>query len=142
MSAPRQFPSAWDATPINGFLGLRLLERGADRLCMALPARPEFVQEGGVIHGGLQATLADSAAVHLLFESLAGGREFTSIEFKLNFLRPAVASDDELLAEARVVKNGRRVALVEVEVSQSGRAVTRGLFTYLYLDAPERGAGG
>jgi uncharacterized protein (TIGR00369 family) len=57
----------------------------------------------------------------------------TSIEFKLNFLRPAVAGAGDLHARARIVKQGRQVILCDIEVAQGGELVAKGLFTYLLL---------
>jgi uncharacterized protein (TIGR00369 family) len=59
------------------------------------------------------------------------GRTITSIEFKLNFVRPAVASRGELMAVARPVRIGRTVAVAEVDVLQSDELIAKGLFTYL-----------
>lgn len=119
--------------PVNRFLKLRLVARSSRRAVVAMPLRPAYRQEGGVVHGGLVATLADTAAVYLVLPHLRRGNGMTSIEFKINFLRPALVDSGELMARSRLVKRGRRVAVCEVEVRQGGRAVARGLFTYLVL---------
>jgi len=78
------------------------------------------------------ATLADTAGAYLLYRSLPPDRRMTSIEFKLNFLRPAVADAGELHARARIVKQGRQVTLCDIEVAQGGELVAKGLFLAWY----------
>ncbi len=79
------------------------------------------------------ATLADTAGAYLLYRGLPPGRRMTSIEFKLNFVRPAVADAEDLHARARIVKSGRQVTLCDIEVAQGAELVAKGLFTYLLL---------
>lgn len=116
--------------PVAHHLGYRVLERSADEAVLAQPARPEYAQVEGVVHGGLLGTLADTAAVYVLYPELPEGTGLTSIEFKLNFLRPALLGRGELRARARLVQRGRTVSLCDVEVEQGDRLVAKGLFTY------------
>jgi uncharacterized protein (TIGR00369 family) len=53
------------------------------------------------------------------------------IEFKMNFLRPALADGSDLTAVATPVKIGRRIAVCTVDISQGERLVAQGTFTYL-----------
>jgi acyl-coenzyme A thioesterase PaaI-like protein len=69
--------------------------------------------------------------VWLLLGPLLPERTLTSIEFKLNFVRPALAERGELLAVAKLVRRGRTVALASVDVLQAGELIATGLFTYL-----------
>ncbi len=106
-----------------------------------LPIREDFLQVEGRVHGGILATLADTTAVYLLYLKVPDGWSMTSIEFKMNFLRPATLGAGELLSRATLVKLGRSVALCDVEVSQAGSLVAKGLFTYLMLDKGRAGSG-
>jgi len=123
--------------PLVGILGLRELEGRDGGARLALAPRPDLLQVAGVVHGGVLATLADTAGVWSILRDLPAARTITSIEFKLNFLRPARADAGEIVAWARVLRLGSRVAVVDVELEQSSRAVARGLFTYLVLEASE-----
>jgi uncharacterized protein (TIGR00369 family) len=118
-------------TPANRLLGSELVARSERAARLRLPVRADLVQEAGVVQGGFLATLADSAAVQVLLPDLTEGEELTSVEFKLNFLRPAHADGPELIADAALVKRGRRISLLDVELRQGDRLVARGLFTYL-----------
>ena len=120
--------------PASTVFGFRYLERDAARAQVALPLKPEFLQGERRVHGGIVATLADTAAVYLLIQDVPFERTLTSIEFKLNFTRPAMLERGELVATAEVVKKGRNVALADVDVTQNGSLVAKGLFTYLFGD--------
>ena len=123
--------SFFAAVPFNQHMGLRLLgiEDGVARV--AVDAASSFVQEQGVIHGGVLTILADNAAVYLTLPQLAADERMTSIEFKMNFLEAGRTGGGELVATARVVRSGKRVVVCEAEVKQADRKLAVGLFTYL-----------
>ena len=123
--------------PLVGILGLRELDERDGCVRLALEPRPDLLQVARVVHGGVLSTLADTTGVWSILRDLPAERTITSIEFKLNFLRPARADGGEIVARARVLHLGARVAVVDVELEQARRAVARGLFTYLVLDASE-----
>ncbi len=122
------------ATPSNQLLGMRLVSRSAERVELELPTRPELAQEEGVVHGGFVTTLADSAAVYLLWPELGQGRTMTSIEFKMNFLGAGDPNGAPLRAVATPLRVGRTVAVCESEVFQGDRRIAKGTFTYLVRD--------
>ncbi len=55
----------------------------------------------------------------------------------MNFLRPVLAHRGTLTARATVLRRGRKVAVAEVEVSQSEKIVAKGTFTFLFVDKNE-----
>jgi acyl-CoA thioesterase len=114
-------------------LDLRLERADADGVAVVMPVTPELLQVEDRVHGGVLATLADTAAVYSLLAGLEDGRTLTSIEFKLNFLRPALAGRGDVVARARPVQRGRQIGLAEVELLQESRPVALGLFTYLVV---------
>jgi uncharacterized protein (TIGR00369 family) len=124
----------FSSVPVNLHLGLVLSEQGAGVAVVTMAPGEQWTQETGVIHGGLVATLADTAAVYALRSGLPSGHIMTSIEFKLNFLSPARADKGTLVARARVVRQGRRVGVCDVDVEQAALVVAKGLFTYLFLE--------
>ena len=68
----------------------------------------------GTLHGGVLCTIADSAMGMAFASTLARGESFTTLEIKINYLRPAWRT--HLVADARVVKRGRDVGLTECDV--------------------------
>ena len=125
--------------PFYGLLGLKLVQRSSSYVEVSMPANADLVQDEGLIHGGALAALADTAGVYLFLPDLNADTTITSIEFKLNFLRPVRPSDTRLVAQARPVRAGSRVAVAEVEVRQGEESVAKGLFTYLLLKRTARG---
>lgn len=124
------------ASAAESDLGLVLVSAGDEVVELALPLQARFLQGQGIVHGGVLATLADSAAVLALFPRAGDAAQgLSSIEFKLNFLRPAVLDAGDVHARALVLRRGRRVGVCEVELRQAERTIAKGLFTYLYLDA-------
>jgi len=125
------------AVPINELLGLELRASEPGAATVAMRPVESTAQEYGVVHGGILATLADTAAVYALHPYLAEGDRMTSIEFKVNFLGP-VTPRGEVIATSSVVRRGRTVAVVRVDVRQAEQIVVTGLFTYIILPAGSR----
>ena len=126
------------AIPINKLLGLELRASSREGATVALPSRESITQEYAVIHGGILATLADTAAVYALHPFLEDGERMASVEFKVNFLSPATFAGGEVVARSTVIRRGRSIAVAQVEVRQADQLVLTGLFTYIML-ARERG---
>ena len=70
-------PSAFERTPVNRWLGFRLVSRSAQRVELEQDVREEMLQEAGVVQGGLLTALADTAAVYLLWPDLGEARAMT-----------------------------------------------------------------
>ena len=108
--------------PIARFLGTRLLELSPGYARVALKVRPEFVNFNGLVFGGIIMAVADEAFAYatnsLIQPSYAS-------QVNIHFLN-APAVNDELIAECRVLKSGRRVGISEMTVSnQKGVLIAR-----------------
>ena len=117
--------------PANRLFQFTLISSTKKRAEISMPLAETYLQEGGVVHGGVISSLADTAAVYTLYPYLTENQSMTSIEFKMNFLSPALFENGDLLAQANLVKRGRKVALCDVEVYQKEKLVAKGLFSYL-----------
>jgi len=116
--------------PFQQFLRIEPLEVDADggAVLFELPYRAEYARapDGTQIHGGVIAAFIDVTADYAL--SVRLGNFVPTIDLRVDYLRPAAGT---LRARGRVVKAGRRVGVVDVEVTDAnGRAVAlgRGLF--------------
>ncbi len=136
MSSPDPLVEEFPNVPLNRLLGLRLerLEEGEAEV--AMPVKEAYLQEGGVVHGGVISALADTAAVYALIPGLPEDRTLTGVEFKVSFLKPVRLGAGDLVARARTVRRGRQIGFSEVEVSQDGKPVATGTFTFLIYRAP------
>jgi len=93
---------------------------GACRIRM--PFSERVSQQHGLFHGGLIATVADSAGGYAAMTLCPAGTEVLTVEYKVNFLAPAKGS--EVVAIGRVIKPGRTliVCSVDVDVLSNGVA--------------------
>ncbi|HEU4420717.1 MAG TPA: PaaI family thioesterase [Planctomycetota bacterium] len=121
----------FESTPCNRWFGFVLRHRSPDRVELELPVRAEFLQEEGVVQGGLLTALADTAAVWLLWPDLGPRRSMSGIECKMNFLGAATASGKPLVAVASVLRKGSTIAVCESVIHQGDRLVAKGTFTFL-----------
>lgn len=110
-----------EVIPFNRFLGIRvgLLEKGHARL--TLPYREEFIGDPKrpALHGGVISTLVDMAGGAAAWTELEEGDRVSTVDLLVDYLLPA--SRDTLEADARVIRIGNRVAVVQVSVTQHGR---------------------
>ncbi len=88
----------------------------------------------GLVHGGLVCTLLDSVTGCAVQSTLPAGAAYTSIEIKVNYLRPVHGHTGELVARGWVTKPGRRVAFAEGEVRDAeGKLVATASSTCLIM---------
>ncbi len=119
--------------PVNRFFELELISHSDESVILAMRVIPEYLQEQGVVHGAILTAIADTSAVYLFYPHLAEDQKITSIEFKVNFLAPALNNSKPVKAHAKVVKKGRKIGLADVEVFQDEKLILKGLFTYLFF---------
>jgi uncharacterized protein (TIGR00369 family) len=125
------------SVPVHRFLGLRMIIPSSEQATVEMDVSPDLCQETGVVHGGLLSALADATAANLFQPYVPDHLLTTSIEFKMNFLRPVLAEQGKLVAQASVLRRGRKVGVAEVEITQAEKLVAKGLFTFLFLDRTE-----
>lgn len=99
--------------PMCATLGFRLAE--ATEGYAMFEGLPEFRHYNpiGTVHGGFAATLLDSALGCAIFTTLAKGEAWTTLELKLNLVRPISKDIGTVLAEGRIIHRGRTVATSE-----------------------------
>jgi uncharacterized protein (TIGR00369 family) len=119
------------ASPFIRFLGLTVIEADPVRqvVTMTLPMRAEFerIAGSGQWHGGPLAAVIDTVGDYALVMSV--GRPLPTINFRVDYLRPAV--NTALTATARVRRAGRSVGVVDVDVTDSaGNLVAIGRASY------------
>ena len=89
----------------------------------------------GAIHGGLVCTVLDSVAGLALHSTLPAGKGYTSIEIKVNYLKPVRLDAGPLSATGTVVKSGARVGFTEGVVTDAlGKVVATATSTLLIFD--------
>jgi uncharacterized protein (TIGR00369 family) len=121
----------WENQPFNRFLGLELAEQ-QDGYCRVLlhPTEQTPRGAGNGLHGGVLASLVDIAALGAI-ASAVGPNDIMSgtAELNISYLRPALG--DLVVTEARVLKKGRALVAVDVDISDGqGRLFSKGRVQY------------
>ena len=118
--------------PIVNFMSIGLREVTSGEATLVLKHREELRNSMGLLQGGILGVLADVAGGVSLYSVLSDPLKVVipTVEFKLNFLRPAKGGD--LVARGRVVHSGRQIAVCQVEIfSEDGVLLATGVFTYM-----------
>jgi len=125
------------ASPFWDLLGLELTDVKKGWARVRLDFDRKLVHPLGIAHGGAIFSAADSAVAMALIGLVDRSETFTTVEMKLNYLKPFERG--AITAEATIVHRGNRTALGEVEVrDDEGSLVAKGLATYMILEASWR----
>jgi uncharacterized protein (TIGR00369 family) len=118
--------------PIAELLGMTFVSADGGTAVIALEASERHANPMGTLHGGVLCDLADFAMGAAYTSTLAESESFTTLELKINFLKPIWHA--HLRATGRVVQRGRTVGLVECDiVDEAGSLVARASSTCLTL---------
>lgn len=96
------------------FVGYRASAFSRGRCESRLDLRPDHRQQDGFVHAGVMAAMADHTAGYAAFTLVPPGIQILTIEFKVNFLRPAAG--DTLICRASIVREGKTVMVGLSEV--------------------------
>lgn len=120
------------AVPFNCHLGMEVAEAHEDGATLCCTIRPELRNSHGVVHGGVVAALAD-AAVGVSLSHRVSPRHATTIDLKVNYLRPARAG--KLWARCHLVRVGKTLVTGRVDLKDDGdRMVAIATATYMIVD--------
>lgn len=112
-----------DGSPFISFLGLKVVEADAiaEQVTMTCAMRPEFERGAGTgqWHGGPLAAIIDTVGDYALVMALRRG--LPTINFRVDYLRPAIKTD--LVITAKVRRAGRSVGVVDVDVFNDHKAL-------------------
>jgi len=111
-------------------LGLKLVEVSEGRAVFAIQPDERHYNGLGIAHGGLAATLLDSALGCAINSMMPAGKTFTTLEMKVNYVRPIRRERGELRCEANVIHAGGRVATAKGRIiDEDGKLYAHGTAT-------------
>jgi uncharacterized protein (TIGR00369 family) len=121
--------------PIAELLGFEPVEAEEGRVLFAATPDRRHYNPIGTVHGGLAATLLDSAMGCAVHSTLPAGVGYTTLELKVNFTRPITSDTGRILCEGTLVHRGGRVATAEGRVfaEATGKLLAHGTTTCLIL---------
>lgn len=125
--AGRPFPM-----PLADHLGFRIAEAAPGMVVVELVPREVHYNLSGTVHGGVLSVIADSAMGLAFGTLLEAGQSFTTVEQKINFLRPVFHKT--VRARAEVLQRGRTLGLIECRIADSdAKLVAFATSTYAVL---------
>jgi uncharacterized protein (TIGR00369 family) len=101
-------------------MNFRLAEVGEGRAVFTVTPDERHYNGLGIAHGGLAATLLDSALGCAINTTMPPGKIFTTLEMKINYVRPMRRETGEVRCEATVIHVGQTVATAEGRVVDGG----------------------
>ena len=119
-------------SPMAELIGLRLVAIEPGRARFELDADHRHHNPMGTLHGGILCDIADAAMGVAYAATLSDGESFTTLELKINFLRPVRSA--RLIAEGTIVQQGRTAGMAECSVTdENGRLIAKATSTCLTL---------
>jgi uncharacterized protein (TIGR00369 family) len=120
----------WDTVWFPQFLGIQTEDVRTDYARLRLPYRPEFRQPAGVVHGGVIASMIDTAVVPAVGGGYDEPREMFTIDMQVRYLAPIV--EEDVVAEGWVVRRGRSIVYCDAEVRGGTTDVLAATATLVY----------
>ena len=124
--------------PIATLLGFELVEVAAGRVVFAALPGPEHYNPIGMVHGGLAATLIDSATGCAVHSTLPAGVGYTTTDLQVRYVRAITRDTGRILCEGTVVHRGRTIATAEARVTAGDRLLAHGTAGMLILPPAAR----
>lgn len=106
--------ASFDRQGLMTTIGASVKEVGPGTCCLELPYSEHVTQQHGFFHGGVVASIADTAAGFAAFTTMDEDQQPLTVEFKISLLAPAKGESVE--ARGRVIKAGRRLRFVQADV--------------------------
>jgi uncharacterized protein (TIGR00369 family) len=118
--------------PYAKFLGLELGEVASGEATIHLTVRDELKQNQGVVHGGAVASLIDTASAFAVLTQIDVHERVTTTDLTIHYLRPI--TEGRMAATARIVRAGRRLFVLSVEVRNDRNVlVATAVTTYIKI---------
>jgi len=123
--------------PIAKLMNFRLSEVSKGSAVFHGIPNLDYYNPAGTVHGGWPATLMDSALGCAVQSMLPAGMQMTTIEFKINLVRPLFEDSGEIRCEGNIIHFGRTTATCEAKLEKSdGKLVAHGTATCAIFKAP------
>jgi uncharacterized protein (TIGR00369 family) len=120
------------ASPYPALIGMTIASLEIDRCRIELTLRRDHLQPFGIVHGGVLATLIDTATFWAAFMRLPDDAGLVNVDLKLNYLRAVV--DGKLRAEGECLRAGRQISYTIASVyNEGGELVAHGTSTMMAL---------
>lgn len=126
--------------PISALMGFGPVEVEEGRAVFAVEPGEHHYNPIGTVHGGLAATVLDSALACAVHSTLPAGSGYTTLELHVNLVRPITHDTGRLTCTGEVVHVGGRVATAQAKLTDaSGKLYAHGTTTCMLFRPPAAG---
>ena len=120
--------------PISELVGMWITEASEGRVVFAIEPAEYHYSPIGMVHGGIAATLLDSAMGLAVASMLPVATSFTTLELKVNYVRPITDKTGIMYCEGKIIHMGNRIATAEGRMTDaSGKLYAHGTTTCLVV---------
>lgn len=121
--------NALHSLPFAQLIGMRLVDLKPDEASIAIEMRDDLRQPSGVLHGGVTATLIDTAMAFAVRTRLGVDEATATIDLTVHYLRPHLSGT--FTCTAKIVRGGKRIFTVSAEVhNEEGKLIATAISTY------------
>ncbi|CRK60552.1 FIG00816468: hypothetical protein [Alloactinosynnema sp. L-07] len=125
----------YPAPPVMRLLDMERMEAEEGRVVVTMRAQEFHYNPLGGVHGGVLATLLDTAAACAVHTTLPARTGYTSLDLTTKFLRPASVASGLLTCEGTVISRGRRTALAQAQLTdEAGRLIAHATSSCLIFE--------
>ncbi len=115
--------------PFAQLMGMRLIDLRHNESVIKIDMRDDLRQPHGVLHGGVTATLIDTAMAFAVITRLAPDEKATTVDLTVHYLRPHF--EGKLVCTAKVVRAGKRILTVSADVvNGENKQIATAISTY------------
>jgi acyl-CoA thioesterase len=115
-------------SPFSDSLGVRIEKIDAGSCLCSLVIKDHLRNRNGGVHGGVIYSLADIAMGVALYSMLDKDERCSTIEIKINYLRPV--SFGVLVCDAKVIQKGRTISVLESEIRSDDKLIAKAIGTF------------
>lgn len=115
--------------PFSRLIGMRLTAFESAMAEITIDMRDELRQPHGLLHGGVTATLIDTAMAFAVITVIDRSEKASTVDLNVHYLRPH--KDGRIVCRAEIVKAGRRLLTVSADVfDEAGKKIATAIATY------------
>lgn len=128
--------------PFAVLMGITISEVSEGRVVFVAEPAEYHYNPLGTVHGGVMATLLDSALGCAVQSMLPAGTSYTTIELKVNYLRPVTERTGTIFAEGKIIHVGGRIATAEGRLTDDvGKLYAHATTTCIIMRPSSNGTG-
>lgn len=116
--------------PFARLMGMRLVDLRRDEAVIEIEMRDDLRQPAGLLHGGVTATLIDTAMAFAVITRLEAEERASTVDLTVHYLRPHF--EGKFACTAKIVRAGKRIFTVSADVvNEQGKQIATAISTYM-----------